>query len=98
MKRAQYCTQIPGAVFQTSGLQYQTSYGGGWTLATPANSSLPQPRTATDHIGCTNLTNTVTTPNNAFGVTINNSWPYGDGPAAVPGTVQAEHYDNGGPG
>jgi hypothetical protein len=89
----QYCSQAPGAVFQTTGLQYQTTYGGVWTPATTANSSFNLSAPKPSDLGCSDLNYTVTTPNSAFSVT---NPPVTA--AAVPGTVQAANYDTGGQG
>ncbi|MEU1161476.1 RICIN domain-containing protein [Streptomyces sp. NPDC005921] len=64
----QYCAETKGAVFQTTGLKYQTSYGGGWTAATEANSSVATTVKSSD-LGCSDLSYAVLTPNSGFSLT-----------------------------
>ena len=90
----QYCTGHRCGV-QTTGLQYQTTYGGAWTPATTANSSLSLSAPGPTGLGCSDQNYTVITPNSAFSVT---NPLVTVAPAAVPGTVQAANYDTGGQG
>ncbi|MER7177988.1 ricin-type beta-trefoil lectin domain protein [Streptomyces hyaluromycini] len=64
----QYCAETKGAVFQTTGLRYQTSYGGGWTAVTEANSSVATTVKSSD-LGCSDLSYAVLTPNSGFSLT-----------------------------
>ncbi|MGW1617713.1 ricin-type beta-trefoil lectin domain protein [Streptomyces sp. NPDC002172] len=64
----QYCAETKGAVFQTTGLKYQTSFGGGWTAATADNSTVATTVKSSD-LGCSDLSYAVLTPNNGFSLT-----------------------------
>ncbi|WP_019070421.1 RICIN domain-containing protein [Streptomyces hokutonensis] len=64
----QYCAETKGAVYQTTGLQYQSSYGGGWTAATAANSTVPATVKSSD-LGCSDLSYAVLTANSGFSLT-----------------------------
>ncbi|MFI1052220.1 ricin-type beta-trefoil lectin domain protein [Streptomyces griseoruber] len=64
----QYCAGTKGAVFQTTGLKFQNSFGGGWAAATTANSKVAT-TVKSSELGCSDLSYAVLTANSGFSLT-----------------------------
>lgn len=64
----QYCSQTRGAVFQTTGLRYQTSFHGRWIRATTRNSHINPSSPRPSDLGCSHMNYAVSKQDTAFGV------------------------------